>query len=126
MLAIFRNVKVVILADFLQKWATITDAYYVNLISKLRGLIKERRRRKLRRGIVLFQDNAPSHKSVIATAAIHQVDYEIVGHPPYSIDLARNCFQNKEHLRSKRFSSNNDDFQIELLEHRWEICANLS
>jgi [histone H3]-lysine36 N-dimethyltransferase SETMAR len=147
MLSVFWDARGVILVDFLQKGATITGAYYANLISKLRDLIKEKRRGKLRKGVLLHHDNAPSHTSAIAKAAIAKAGFELVEHPPYSPDLAPSDFRLfpklKEHLRGKRFSSDNDVicavnqwfaaveqslFQeaLEMLEHRWEKCINLN
>lgn len=147
MLTVFWDAEGVILVDFLQKGATITGAYYANLIPKLRDAIKEKRRGKLRKGVLLHQDNAPSHRSAIATAVIAQAGFELVEHPPYSPDLAPSDYRLfpklKEHLRGKRFSSNNDvicavnnwfaDVEqsffreaLEMLEHRWEKCVNLN
>ncbi|GJQ84824.1 hypothetical protein Trydic_g19587 [Trypoxylus dichotomus] len=49
---------------------TLTGAYYVNLIPTLRALIEEKHWEKLRKDVLLHQDNASSHKSAIIKAAI--------------------------------------------------------
>ena len=134
------------MVDYLQKGATITGLYYADLIHKLRDAIKEKRRGKLRRKVLLHQDNAPSHKSLVAMAAISTAGFELLDHPPYSPDLAPSDYRLfpklKEHLRGKKFSSDNEVitsvnqwfaevgqpfFQeaVEMLEHRWEKCVNL-
>ena len=43
---------------------------------------------ELTKGVLFQQDNAPAHKSVVAMAAVHDYDFELVDHPPYSPDLA--------------------------------------
>ncbi|GJQ75180.1 hypothetical protein Trydic_g9783 [Trypoxylus dichotomus] len=84
-LSVFWHDKGIILVNLLRKGATITDAYYANLISKLRDLIKEKLRAKLCKHVLLQQDNAPSHKSAIAIA---QAGFELVEYPPYSPNWA--------------------------------------
>ncbi|UYV67060.1 hypothetical protein LAZ67_4003783 [Cordylochernes scorpioides] len=74
--------------DFLNKGQTITGNYYANLVKQLREAIKENRRRKLSRKIVYHQDNAPSHRSLQAMAAIYDSGFELLPHAPYSPDLA--------------------------------------
>ena len=101
----------------------------------------------MRKGVLLHQDNAPSHTCAVATAAIAQAGFELVKHPPYSPDLAPSDYRLfpklKEHLRGKRFPSNNDVIcavnqwfaeaeqsffreALEMLEYRWEKCINLN
>lgn len=71
---------------------------------------KEKRRRKLKNDVLFHQDNAPCHKYCIVMTAIHQVGFELVGHPPYSPDLTPSDYRHfsklKENLRAKIFSSN--------------------
>ncbi|UYV75229.1 hypothetical protein LAZ67_12002992 [Cordylochernes scorpioides] len=70
------------------KGQTITGNYYSNLVKQLREAIKEKRRGKLLRKIVYHQDNAPSHRSLQAMAAIYDSGFELLPHAPYSPDLA--------------------------------------
>ena len=135
-----------VMEDYLQRGATITGLYYADLIHKLRDAIKEKCRGKVRRKVLLHQDNDPSHKSLVAMAAISIAGFELLEHPPYSPDLAQSdyrLFQKlKDHLREKKFSSDNEAilsvnqwcaevgqpiFQetVEKLEHCWEKCVNL-
>ena len=62
--------------------------YYANLLKQVRQSIKEKRRGKIRRGIMLHQDNAPVHTSRVAMDAVRECGYELLPHPPYSPDLA--------------------------------------
>ena len=67
---------------------------------------------KLRRKVLLHQDNAPSHKSLVAMAAISTAGFELLDHPPYSSDLAPRDYRLfpklKEHLRGKKILSDNE------------------
>ncbi len=38
-------------------------------------------------GVLIHQENAPAHKSMIAVAAVLDYGYELVNHPSYSHDL---------------------------------------
>ena len=40
--------------------------------------------------MLLLHDNAPTHMSIVAKAAIEQVGFKELDHPPYSPDLAGN------------------------------------
>ncbi|UYV84740.1 hypothetical protein LAZ67_X003274 [Cordylochernes scorpioides] len=78
---------------------TITGNYYANLVKQLREAIKEIIRGKLSRKIVYHQDNAPSHRSLQAMAAIYDSGCEPLPHVPYSPDLAPSDFQLFLHLK---------------------------
>ena len=77
---------------FLAKKSTITDAYYANLLDQLRTAIREKRRGKLSKGILLEQDNARVHTCKIAMDAVERNGYELIPHPAYSPDLAPSDF----------------------------------
>ncbi|KFD58243.1 hypothetical protein M514_01006 [Trichuris suis] len=62
--------------------------YHADLLFKVQEAIKEKRRGKLSRGILLLYDNAPVQKSSAALAAVHECGFELLSHPPYSPDLA--------------------------------------
>ena len=74
--------------DFLANKSTITIAYYANLLDQLRTVIREKRRGKLSKGILLQQDNARVHTYKIAMDAVERNGYELIPHPAYSPDLA--------------------------------------
>ena len=40
--------------------------------------------RKLTKGVLFHEDNAPAHKSVVAKAAVRDCDFELVDHPLFS------------------------------------------
>ena len=98
--------------DHLPKGQTINGQYYANLLRKLRGDIKLKRRGMLSKGVRFHQDNAPVHKSAIAMAAAHECRFELLPHPPYSPDLAPSDFhlfpKLKNALSGNHFRSDDD------------------
>ena len=94
--------------------------YYANLLKQVRQSIKEKRRGKIRRGIMLHQDNAPVHTSRVAMDAVRECGYELLPHPPYSPDLAPSDFhlfpRLKKHLRGRRFD---DDGELTAAVEGW-------
>ena len=66
----------------------------------------------LTKGILFHQDNAPVHESVVVMSAIHDCDFELTDHPPYSPDLVRQTFnlfpKIKKKLDGRHFLSNDD------------------
>ena len=85
---VFWDAQGVIMLDFLAKKSTITGAYYANLLDQLRTVIREKRRGKLSKGILLQQDNARVHTCKIAMDAVERNGYELIPQPAYSPDLA--------------------------------------
>ena len=62
--------------------------------------------------VLFHQDNAPSHKSTVTMAKLHELGFELIPHPPYSPDLAPCYFflfpNLKIWLGGKKLSSNED------------------
>ena len=92
MATVFWDVKGVIMLDFLPKRSTITGVYYANLLDKLRTAIREKRRGKLSKCVLLQQDNARVHTCKVAMDAVERNGYELISHPAYSPDLAPSDF----------------------------------
>ena len=112
MATVFWDAKSVIMLDFLPKRSTITRVYYANLLHQLRTAIREKRRGKLSRGILLQQDTARVYTCKVAMDAVEQNGYELIPHPAYSPDLAPSdffLFQNsKKDIRGHHFRSDEE------------------
>jgi len=65
-----------------------------------------------RKKIIFHQENAPTHKSVLAMGKLRYLHYELLEHPPYSPYLAPSDFylfpKLKLFLAGQRFSSNQE------------------
>ena len=132
--------------DFLTKRSTITGVYYANLLDQLRTAIREKRRGKLSKGVLLQQDNARVHTCKVAMDAVERNGYELMPHPAYSPYLAPSYFflspYLKKDIRGLHFWSDEevvtaveewvngkdpDFFSSGLMafEHRWSKCITL-
>ena len=145
MATVFWDAKGVIMLDFLPKRGTITGVYYANLLGQRRIAIREKRRGKLSKGVLLQHDNSSVHTCRVAMDAVERNGYELIPHPAYSPDLAPSdfLFQNlKKDIRGLHFRSDEEvvtaveewvngkgpDFfssGLMALEHRWSKCITL-
>ena len=78
--------------DFLPKRSTITGVYYANLLDQLETAIREKRRDKLSKAVLLQQDKASVHTCKVAIDAVERNGYELIPHPAYTPDLAPSVF----------------------------------
>ena len=143
---IFWDSEGVVLVDFLEGKKTVTGAYYVEVLKKLRTKLAEKRPGKLHCGILFHHDNAPAHSSRIARHVLKDFRWELLPHPPYSPDLAPSDFflfiNLKEHLKGVYFNDTNEAKQapktwlkkwsadyfkngIKGWEHRLDTCIDL-
>jgi histone-lysine N-methyltransferase SETMAR len=132
---VFSDAEGIFFIDYLEKGETITEEYYSNLLPSLQ-----------KKRIIFHQDNAPTHKSVLAMGKLRDLHYELLEHPPHSPDLAPSDFclfpKLKLFLAGQRFSSNQEAIAavegyfadltknhyrdgIMALEHRWNKCISL-
>lgn len=120
MLTLFFDAEGWLLADFLEKGRTITGQYYSEILQKLHDAIKEKRRGKLPRGVLLLDDNAPVHRAGVVLDALRDLQWTRLNHPPYSPDLAPSDFRVfpdlKKTLKGIRFESQSE---VEVAVMRW-------
>ena len=142
MAIVFWDAQGVIMLDFLAKKSTITVAYYANLLDQLRTVIREKRRGKLSKVILLNRTMRVNTCKIAMDAAERNV-YELIPHPTYSPDLAPSdnfLFPNlKKDIRGCNFRSNEEvvaaveewvrdkdpvffSSGLMALEHRWSKC----
>ena len=74
--------------DYPEQGRMINGAYYAAELRRLRQEIERKRRRKLTRGVLLLQDNAPAHTSHVVMTAATECGFEVLPHPPYFPDMA--------------------------------------
>jgi histone-lysine N-methyltransferase SETMAR len=109
MATIFWDAEGIILLEWLPERQTINSTYYIQILEKLKAAVKEKRRGKWSKGVWLQQDNAPPHTRHSTTAAVKQLGFRCLPHPPYSPDLAPSDYwlfsSMKNPLRGHRYSS---------------------
>jgi histone-lysine N-methyltransferase SETMAR len=86
--------------------------YYASLLHRLREEIKAKRQRKLARGVLLLQGNAPVHTVAIAKGAVRNCDFTEINHLPYSPDMAPCDYflfpVFKKDLRGRKFKTDDE------------------
>jgi len=94
------------------KGTTINAAAYCETLKKLKKKIKDKRRGMLTRGVSLLHDNARSHTARLTQDLLVSFGWDIVTHPPYSLDLALSDYhlfnKLKEFLGGQRFSNDEE------------------
>ena len=116
------------------------------MLDQLRTAIREKRRGKLSKRVLLQQDNARVHTCKVAMNAVKRNGYELIPHPAFSPDLAASDFflfpNLKKDIRGLHFRSdeevvtaveewvNGKDLnffspRLMALEHRWSKCITL-
>ena len=82
--------------------------HFIALLVCLKEEIVEKRP-QMKKIVLFHQDNAPCHKSIAATAKLHELHFKLLPHPPYTPDLApSHCWLFaglKRMLQQKRFGS---------------------
>lgn len=145
MATVFWDNEGIILLKWLPPGTTINSQYYCQILVELKEAIKSERRGKWTRGVLLQQDNARPHTSAETCAAIRDLGYTQIPHPPYSPDLAPSDYwlfgAMKRELRGNRYDTlqelgsaisqwrrrtSADWFAtgLEKLHGRWELCIN--
>ena len=114
----------------LENQKTVNSAWYTSIC--LPEVFGELRKTNPFRRIILHHDNASSHTSYQTREYLSTQKIELMGHPPYSPDLAPNDFflfpKIKDKLRGKRFSSPEEAVEafkshvLELSISDWQKC----
>jgi hypothetical protein len=73
--------------ELLERNPTVTPARCCQQLRRLEEAIQQNRPGR-RHGVILQHENAQLHSANMTKAAIQELDWEILPHPPYSPDLA--------------------------------------
>ena len=142
---VFWDSRGILLVDFIPSGSTVNSEVYCNQLKKLRRAVQNKRRGLLTAGVVFLQDNARPHTSRVTKELLQSFKWDVLDHPPHSLDLAPSDFHLfpalKGYLGGKRFQ-NNEELQecvmdwfnnlaapfyeegIKKLIHRWDKCLN--
>jgi len=75
----------------------------------IEGLLKEKRRGKVTKGVLFLHDNAPAHWAIATQKKLAYLSFHFLDHPPYSPDLAPSDYHLfpvlKKQLKFRHFSS---------------------
>jgi hypothetical protein len=87
MLCIWWDMEGIINYELLKRNLTVTAERYCQQFRRLEEAIQQKRPGR-RHGMILQRDIARPHTANMTKAAIQELDWEILPHPPYSPDLA--------------------------------------
>ena len=106
---IFWDQDGIILIGYLPQGQTINAEYYSSLLVQLKDILKEKRRRKVTKGVLFLHDNAPAHWALETQKKLAYLGFHCLDHPPYSLDLAPSDYHLfpglKKQLKGSHFSS---------------------
>ena len=112
MASVFWDRKGILLIEFMAPGTTINAAAYCQTLKRLRRAIQNKRRGMLTSGVLLLHDNARPHTANVTKALLEGLKWEVLGHPPYSPDLAPSDFHLflylKRHLAGQHFDDDDE------------------
>ena len=89
MLSVWRGFKGIVYFKLLSRNQTINSNIYCRQLMKLVKEIKEKRPElETHKDVILHQDNARPHISLVTRKKLLELGWEVMPHPPYSPDLA--------------------------------------
>jgi len=107
--SIFWDQDGILLIDYLLKGQTINVEYYSSLLVQLKDILKEKRRRKVTKGVLFLHHNAPAHWTFATQRKLTYLGFLCLDHPPYSPDLAPSDYHLfpglKKQFKGRHFSS---------------------
>jgi len=106
---IFWDQDSILFIDYLTKGQTINTEYYSSLLVQLQDILKEKRRRKVTKGVLFLHDNALAHLAHATQKKLAYLGFQYLDHPPCSLDLAPLDYHpfpgRKKKLKGHHFSS---------------------
>ena len=70
----------------------VNGHFYVQVLQRLRDAVRKKRRDNRQGEWFLYNDNAPSHKSLVLQQFLAEKSIPVTTQPPYSPDLAQSDF----------------------------------
>ncbi|GFU28622.1 histone-lysine N-methyltransferase SETMAR [Trichonephila clavipes] len=75
--------------EMLKQRKTINTELYCNQLDKLNAVIQQKRPTLAsRKGIVFHHDNSRPHTAMVTQQKLNALGWEVLGHPPYSPNIA--------------------------------------
>ena len=78
----------ILLIDYLPKGQTNNAEYYSSLLVQFKGILKEKRRGKVIKGVLFLDNNALADWALATHKKLDYLGFQCLDHPPYSPDLA--------------------------------------
>ena len=110
LLTVFFYASGVVHHEYLPEGFTVNQTYYIEVLKRLRDVIRWKRPELWRSGDWFFHhDNAPAHSALRTREFLAKHSITVLPHPPYSPDLAQCDFflfpMLKKPLKGRRFET---------------------
>jgi histone-lysine N-methyltransferase SETMAR len=86
--AAFFDIQGIVMAEWVPSGQTVSQQYYIEVLTKLHERVRRERPELLRNGWILHQDNVPAHDTLCVKQFLANKNITVLEHPPYSPDLA--------------------------------------
>jgi len=120
MLSVWWDYKGVVYFKLLPRNQTINSDVHCQQLMKLDEAIKEKWPELAnRKGIVFHHDNARPHTSLVTHGKLLELDWEVMLHPPYNLDLATSdyhLFRSLQNSLNDKTFTNDDDMKLHLVQ----------
>jgi histone-lysine N-methyltransferase SETMAR len=114
MLCIWWDMEGTIHYELLERNLTVTAERHCQQLRRLEEAIQQKRPGR-RQGVILHRDNARPHTENMTKAAIQELDWENLPHPPYSPDLVPSDYHIFSSLSNNlRGVSFNNDAELQI------------
>ena len=80
--SIFLDQDGILLIDYLPKGQTINAKYYSSLLVQLKDILREKSCRKVTKGVLFLQENAPAHQALTAQNKLAYLGFQCLDHHP--------------------------------------------
>jgi histone-lysine N-methyltransferase SETMAR len=77
-----------VMAECVRKGQTVNQQYYIEIVTKLHKRVRRKRQEIWRSAWILNQDKAKVHNALSIKQCLTNKNITVLGHPPYSPDLA--------------------------------------
>ena len=107
--SIFWDQDGILLINCLLNGQTMNAECYSSLLVQLMGILKEKYREKVTKGVLFLHYNAPAHRALATEKKLAYLGFQCLDHPPYSSYLAPSDYHLfpglKKQLKGRHFSS---------------------
>ncbi|GFT94459.1 histone-lysine N-methyltransferase SETMAR [Trichonephila clavipes] len=99
--------------ELLKQGKTINADLCYNQLDKLNAAIKEKMPELAsRKGIVLLHDNARPHPAMVTKQKLNALGWEVLGHPPYSLDISPSDYYLFRYLQNYLMEKNSSLLKV--------------
>ena len=88
MLSVILDARGILFIDYLENGEIIDSDYYMALLARLSAEIKKKRPQMQKKKVLFHQGNEPCHNSMKTIVKLNESSFELLPHPPYSLNLA--------------------------------------